>query len=137
MTHLEDRRRKRSVDPLVALHYQLAYARKNGALETIVVADSAGLVVAGAGSWAACEELAAYAPLIARSNVDEMSSGLNGLSTPVASRVDTLRREVGVRTMVIDGQEVLLCARARGDSAREASLTQAAEGVVRILNRAA
>src|ERR1700722_12760211 len=65
MTHLEDRRRKRSVDPLVALHYKLAYARKNGALDAIVVADSSGVVVAGAGSWATCEELAAYAPLLA------------------------------------------------------------------------
>ncbi len=133
MTHLEDRRRKRSVDPLVALHYKLAYARKNGALDAIVVADSSGVVVAGAGSWATCEELAAYAPLLAGAVAGDE------LSLPVASRVESMRSQVGVRTMVIDGQEVLLCARARGGdgSARDASLADAAEGVVRILQRAA
>jgi len=128
MTHLEDRRRKRSLDPLVALHYKLAYARKNGSLDAIVVADSSGVVVAGAGSWASCEELAAYAPLIARASDDEMS-------LPVASRVESMRSQVGVRTMVIDGQEVLVCA--RGGAARDASLEDAAQGVVRILARAA
>jgi hypothetical protein len=133
MTHLEDRRRKRSVDPLVALHYKLAYARKNGSLDAIVVADSSGVVVAGAGSWATCEELAAYAPLLAR------TSGEDYLSLPVASRIESMRSQVGVRTMVIDGQEVLLCARAKGATSgvRDASLEDAAEGVVRILARAA
>jgi hypothetical protein len=125
MSHLEDRRRKRSVDPLVALHYQLAYARTNGRLEAIVVADASGVVVAGAGSWAACEELAAYAPLLARPREEQ--------SNPVASRIESLRNEVGVRTMLVDGQEVLVCA--RGGAARDASLAHAAEGVVRILQQ--
>src|ERR1700690_2854417 len=62
----EEPRRRRSPDPLVALHYQLSSTRREGALDTIVVADGSGVVVAGAGSWAACEELAAFAPLIAR-----------------------------------------------------------------------
>ena len=52
MTFLEDRRRKRSDDPLVALHYQLAHARSEGRLDAIVVADDTGVVVAGAGAWA-------------------------------------------------------------------------------------
>jgi hypothetical protein len=129
MSHLEDRRRKRSVDPLVALHYQLAYARKDGGLDAIVVADSAGVVVAGAGSWATCEELAAYAPLLAR------PSHADPLSAPVLSRVESLRREVGVRSMLVDGQEVLLCA--RGGLARDTTLSQAADGVLRILKHAA
>lgn len=132
MTYLEDRRRRRSVDPLIALHYQLAYARKSGALDAIVVADSSGVVVAGAGSWATCEELAAYAPLLARATCDD------DVSLPVASRVEAMRSQVGIRTMVIDGQEVLLCARSpRPGAAREASLEDAASGVVRILKRAA
>jgi hypothetical protein len=131
MTYLEDRRRRRSVDPLVALHYQLAYARKNGSLDAIVVADASGVVVAGAGSWATCEELAAYAPLLARASFDDVS-------LPVASRVESMRSQVGVRTMVIDGQEVLLCARSpRPGPARDASLEDAASGVARILKRAA
>ena len=47
-----ERRRRRSPDPLVALHYQLSSVRKDGALDTVVVADGSGVVVAGAGSWA-------------------------------------------------------------------------------------
>ena len=64
MNSSEDRRRRRSPDPLVALHYQLTQARRDAALDTLVVADGSGVVVAGAGSWAACEELAAFAPLM-------------------------------------------------------------------------
>ena len=49
MSLLADRRRQRSDDPLVALHYQLANVRREAELEAIVVADDSGVVVAGAG----------------------------------------------------------------------------------------
>jgi hypothetical protein len=125
--HLEERRRKRSVDPLIALHYQLAYARQDGRLDAIVVADASGVMVAGAGAWAACEELAAYAPLLA-----EQPDVMNPTT---ASRVESLRRHVDVKRMMVDGQEVLLCA--RGGAMRTLSLDQAAFGVARILRPAA
>ena len=129
--HKEDRRRKRSQDPLIALHYQLAHARTTGALDTIVVADSSGVVVAGAGSWAACEELAAYAPLLAgaHTNVDR------GESNESPSRVDVLLRETAIATFQIDDQELLVCA--RGGAARKGALEAAAFGVARILKAAA
>ncbi len=130
MSHLEERRRKRSSDPLIALHYQLAYARHNGALDAIVVADASGVVVAGAGSWAVCEELAAFAPMLAR------SEPFDDDPRPVPSRVRALRDDVDVRTMLIDGQEVLLCA-CGAPSSRDASLSHAAQGVARILRQAA
>jgi hypothetical protein len=125
--HLEERRRKRSHDPLIALHYQLAYARHDGRLDAIVVADASGVMVAGAGAWAACEELAAYAPLLAEAP--------DAMNTTTASRVDSLRRQVDVKRMLVDGQEVLLCA--RGGAMRTLSLDQAAFGVARILRPAA
>jgi hypothetical protein len=125
--HLEERRRKRSVDPLIALHYQLAYARHDGRLDAIVVADASGVMVAGAGAWAACEELAAYAPLLAEAP--------DVMNPTTASRVESLRRQVDVKRMVVDGQEVLLCA--RGGAMRTLSLDQAAFGVARILRPAA
>jgi hypothetical protein len=78
---MDERRRRRSSDPLVALHYQLSSARTAGDLDAIVVADPSGVVVAGAGSWPVCEELAAYAPLLADG---EWSS----MSTSVSSRVE-------------------------------------------------
>jgi hypothetical protein len=125
--HLEERRRKRSVDPLIALHYQLAYARNDGRLDAIVVADASGVMVAGAGAWATCEELAAYAPLLARTPDENQGA--------IASRVENMRRHVDVKRMFIDGQEVLLCA--RGGAMRTLSLDQTAFGVARILRPAA
>lgn len=128
MTHLEDRRRTRSEDPIIALAYQLAHARQAGRLEAIVVADDAGIVVAGAGSWAVCEELAAYAPLLAQGVWHEP-----GMSPP--TRMAELRAEVDVQPVAIEGQTVLLCA--RGGRMRANAMQRAAEGVARILTRAA
>jgi hypothetical protein len=133
----DDRRRKRSADPLVALHYQLSETRSRGELDAIVVADASGVVVAGAGSWPVCEELAAYAPLLAEGSWASMTDS-------VTSRVETLRRDVEVRALMIGGQEVLLCARRqrRGEGSPagegvERDLDQAAAGISRILESAA
>lgn len=136
MTHdsPSERRRRRSEDPLVALHYQLSSTRARGELDAIVVADASGVVVAGAGSWPVCEELAAYAPLLADGHWAEMSA-------PVSSRVDSLREHVEVRSLSIGGQEVLLCARrterSRTTERAASDLERAAAGVSRILLRAA
>lgn len=111
-----ERRRRRSHNPLVALHYQLSETRREGALDTVVVADGSGVVVAGAGSWAACEELAAFAPLIH----DGSAAGFDA---------------VVVRTVDVGGERVLLCARGgHGDGhAKERAMQRAAQGVSRIL----
>jgi hypothetical protein len=143
---MRDRRLRRSSDPLVALHYQLSSTRARGDLDAIVVADPSGVVVAGAGSWPVCEELAAYAPLLADGEWATMTS-------QVSSRVDALRREVEVRSVPIGDQEVLLCTRHKRRSAEmlvteatEATetaeagadnLEDAARGVSRILSMAA
>jgi hypothetical protein len=123
-----ERRHRRSDDPLVALHYQLAHARQEGQLEAIVVADDSGVVVAGAGSWAICEELAAYAPLLAQGQWSE--PGLDD-----GSRVAELRGQVDVQLVDVDGQTVLLCA--RGGLRRTATVDRTAAGVARILRVAA
>lgn len=134
---MDDRRRRRSSDPLVALHYQLSSTRARSDLDAIVVADPSGVVVAGAGSWPVCEELAAYAPLLADGEWASMSS-------QVSSRVEALRREVDVRLVSIGSQEVLLCTRqkrrAEAIEAIEAGardLEEAARGVSRILTTVA
>jgi hypothetical protein len=128
MTFLEDRRRKRSDDPLVALHYQLSQARSEGRLDAIVVADDAGVVVAGAGAWAVCEELAAYAPLLAQGVWQEPGARTK-------SRVSELSREVDVQPVDVDGQTVLICA--RGGMLRTLAMERAAFGIARILKKAA
>jgi hypothetical protein len=128
MTPHEDRRQHRSKDPLVALHYQLAHSRREGRMDAIVVADDSGVVVAAAGAWAACEELAAYAPLLARGVWTEP-----GLDRD--SRIAELRTEVDVRAVDIAGQQVLLCG--RGGWMRSTAMESAAQGVARILSSAA
>lgn len=134
---MDDRRLRRSADPLVALHYQLSSARTRSDFDAIVVADPSGVVVAGAGSWPACEELAAYAPLLA-------DGAWASMTEPVSSRVEALRREVDVRAISVGGHEVLLCARQsrrpEGTEALDAverDLNEAARGVSRILSAAA
>jgi hypothetical protein len=131
----DERRHRRSTDPLVALHYQLSSTRARGALDAIVVADPSGVVVAGAGSWPVCEELAAYAPLLADGT---------SMTGEVSSRVESLRKEVEVRAVTVAGQEVLLCARRQKRVAASETaaallrdLDAAAAGVTRILSAAA
>ncbi len=133
MTLAEERRQNRSSDPLVALHYQLAHARSDGHLDVIVVADDAGLVVAGAGAWAACEELAAYAPLLAHAPRDRAGWSEPGLAA--LSRVAEIRAQVDVQEVDVDGQTMLLCA--RGGRSEPAALDRTARGVARILRQAA
>jgi hypothetical protein len=118
----EERRHKRSSDPLIALHYQLSVVRTQGELDAIVVTDDSGMVVAGAGAWAMCEELAAYAPLLVQEAAPHTLS----------SRVETLRREATVHALEVDGQEIFVCARGGSDQ-RETSVARAAEGISRIL----
>ena len=115
-----ERRKQRSADPLVALHYQLAHSRSRSAVEAIVLADSAGVVVAGAGSWVVCEELAAYAPLFSQPD------------TGLPARVASLRADCEVREMIAGGQPVLLCAMGKS-AARAQAADLASSGVVRIL----
>lgn len=133
----DERRRRRSTDPLVALHYQLSTTRTRGELDAIVIADASGVVVAGAGSWPICEELAAYAPLLAE-------GAWGSMTDQVSSRVDDLRDQVTVRTLSVGGQEVLLCARRQrrveGTEARDVAagfIDEAAAGISRILEAAA
>lgn len=121
----EDRRTRRSSDPLIALHYQLNQTRKTQGLDALVMADAAGVVVAAAGCWAVCEELAAYAPLLAAEE-------------PVldtSTRLESLRNQVRVRPLDVAGLEFLLCARGQGEL--DGAIAEAAEGVSRILQRAA
>jgi hypothetical protein len=128
---MSDRRLRRSTDPLVALHYQLSSARLRGDLDAIVVADPSGVVVAGAGSWPVCEELAAYAPLLA-------DGGWGSMTSQVSSRVEALRHEVDVRSVAIGDQEVLLCIRQKRRTEEGGPvLDEAARGVSRILTEAA
>jgi hypothetical protein len=129
-----ERRLRRSSDPLVALHYQLSSARHRDDLDTIVVADLSGVVMAGAGSWAACEELAAYAPMLA-----DPAEGI-ATSDTTSTRLEALRSEVRVRAVDVAGQQLLLCSRPKAHGAKgaaEPELDETARGISRILTELA
>ena len=122
-----ERRRKRSPDPVTALHYQLAALRARGGLDAIVLVDDHGCLVAGAGAWPACEELAAYAPLLERR--DQI------VRKAVSRRIDALSSSAESLTFDVDGAEVVLCG-AGGSFARGELLESATAGIRRILRAA-
>lgn len=119
-----DRRRRRSDDPITALHYQLSHTRGEAQLEAVVLVDDTGCLVAGAGAWPLCEELAAFAPLL----VDRRAVG----SAVVGTRLAALENQVFVRPLPLDGGAALLCGRG-GDGAHADLITQALDGCRRIL----
>ena len=121
----QERRTRRSNDLMTALHYQLAFARHQGGFDALVLADSAGCVVAGAGAWATCELLAAYAPLLAHDGAAK--------SHPFGCSAAAPAGDVEIQKFTVDGGEVLLCSRGGGD-ARAPSLRHAASGCQRILS---
>lgn len=90
----------------------------------MVLVDGGGALVAGAGAWPICEELAAFAPLLAR-----RSAG----SADVGCTVDALRGQVLLQAMDVDGAEVFLAARTGGARPPGGDLVRAADGCLRIL----
>jgi hypothetical protein len=119
-----ERRRRRSDDPVTALHYQLSHTRGQARLDAVVLVDDTGCLVAGAGAWPLCEELAAFAPLLADPRAVK-SDGVGSLLSSIGS-------EVLVRPVPLDGCEALLCG--RGGSGESADLMdRAADGCRRIL----
>jgi hypothetical protein len=117
-----ERRINRSSDALVALSRLLESTRARAHLPALAVADSSGLLVAGAGMFQDCEELAAYAPLLVHSKVsadDELA-------------LASLTEASSVQRVAVDGLEVLVCG--RGDAADcERALPELASGCQRIL----
>jgi hypothetical protein len=120
-----ERRKRRSRDTVTALHYQLAMTRSLGGLEAVVLVDDRGCLVAGAGAWPACEELAAYAPLL------EDPSKI--VRRTVSARVDQLSNEAIAHGVDIDGAPAVLCGRG-GGADRGQFLELASAGIRRILS---
>jgi hypothetical protein len=120
-----DRRLRRSDDTITALHLQLSHARFCGQLEALVLVDEVGALVAGAGAWPVCEELAAFAPLLA----DEDAP----LHDEARKVTDELRPSIALFPFSIDGTAVLLAARGAVTPSTAPVLSQAASGCLRIL----
>lgn len=112
---------------MTALHYQLAAVRSRGGLDAIVLVDDRGCLVAGAGAWPACEELAAYAPFLERR--DQI------VRQAVSRRIDVLSNAADSVTFDVDGAEVVLCGTG-GGAERGPLLESASAGIRRILRAA-
>jgi hypothetical protein len=121
MLSFEERRVRRSSSRDLALGFQLEHVRDRARLEALVLADDDGLVVASAGDAAVCREVAAHAPLLARS--------ILGVDLPPLLR----GAEVAIRVVEVHGQPLYL-ASVGGGVARDALLAHSARGVHRILN---
>lgn len=118
-----ERRRHRSADTITALHYQLNAVRREAALDAVVLVDESGCLVAGAGAWPVCEELAAYTPLL---------GDTPRARTVVSARIAAISAQAERLSFDVDGQPVYLCGRG-GTTKRTSALSRAAEGVRRIL----
>ncbi|TAK27976.1 MAG: hypothetical protein EPO40_14860 [Myxococcaceae bacterium] len=118
-----DRRNRRSDDLATALRFLLAAQRDRAGLTHLILADSEGMLIAWDGDAAECEELAAYAPFIARGEGYVLDS----------------RRLAGVSVhtfKVRNDEELLLLLRGPGEADSLAStLLSSIEGVARILAR--
>ncbi len=113
-----DRRLQRSQNSHLALRYQLQHSCQQGGIEALVLADEEGLSVAFAGDDAICAELAAMAPLMAKSTL-----------CPVLSIADS---EICIRPFVLYQRQLFLICLG-GGMARDALLQHTVRGLQRIL----
>ena len=120
MFPFEERRVRRSSHRDLALGFQLAHVRDHARLEALVLADDQGLPLSNAGDPAVCRELAAIAPLWAKS--------IMGIPLPPLLR----GAEIAVRIVHVHNQPLYL-ASVGGGVARDALLSHSLSGVQRIL----
>ncbi|MGE0788274.1 MAG: hypothetical protein AB7S26_21555 [Sandaracinaceae bacterium] len=120
MFPFEERRNRRSTNKELALGFQLAHVRDRARLEALVLADDDGLSLSTAGDPGVCRELAAIAPLWAKS--------ILGIPLPPMLR----GAEIAVRLVRVHGQSLYL-ASVGGGVARDALLAHSLNGVQRIL----
>ncbi|MCB9597185.1 MAG: hypothetical protein H6719_30960 [Sandaracinaceae bacterium] len=120
MFPFEERRNRRSTHRDLALGFQLEHVRDRGRLEALVLADDDGLSLSTSGDPAVCRELAAIAPLWAKS--------ILGIPLPPLLR----GAEIAVRIVHVHGMPLYLAC-VGGGVARDALLSHSLSGVRRIL----
>jgi hypothetical protein len=121
---LLDRRHDRTTDTLGALTRLLESARRKSGFEALALSDDAGLLVAGAGSAALCDELAAVSPVQARWAANDT----------VPSALDVVEGRARMRRLRVNGIEVILCG--LDEKVDESALDGVAQGCGRILKAA-
>ena len=130
-----ERRRRRSNNSFEAIRLQLEHLHERLDLDALVLGDSNGLLLAGAGDRLDAEVLAAYAPLL--SNRTERSRRREVLDTIRRMAPALGGREIAVRSFCVDGQHLLLGIVGDGNAQLHAALYRALTGVRRILDEQA
>ena len=128
-----ERREKRSEQTYQAIKYQLQHIFENQALESFVLGDSNGLVLASAGEEIDASVLAAFAPVLHKHRGSGSRQGiLDKVQKMMPSAdLDTLR----VRPFAIDGEMLFLCSVGERSIRGEAGLYRAVTGIRRIMRQ--
>lgn len=123
MRIVRERRRRRSDNTTLALHYQLDAFRVAARLDGVVLSDDDGFCLASSGDPQACHEVAARLPFIGR-KVSDFEGVL--LGTDGGWRIRMHR-------FGVPGGELYLCAIGTGSAERERQLARSRGAVRRIL----
>jgi hypothetical protein len=124
MRIVRERRRRRSENTSLALHYQLDSGRKAARLDGLVLSDEDGFCLASSGDPEACQEVAARLPFIGR-KVPEFEGVLLGTESGWRIRM---------RRMAIAGTELYLCAIGNQNATHDHDMTRTSGGIRRILD---
>ncbi len=135
----DERRTLRSEEPSIALGRLLDAARALGNAQAVALADTSGVLIAGAGYFRECEELAAISAYMSAPTLNPpgaRSAPPLTVQTPQSSRANSSpglpesKITPQIRQLHIDGTPLLLASQG-GDS--EATLKYAEAGARRIL----
>lgn len=121
MLRKNERRCVRSDDTRTALTYQLAFSAVESGMESLVLADDLGLLVASSPSTRRPEELAAFGPLVLEPDLLQPECEL------------AQRDDVSVQCFEHDGARLFLVGLGGVVSHRAMALARAMRGVCRIL----
>ena len=124
MRIVRERRRRRSENTSLALHYQLDSGRKAARLDGLVLSDEDGFCLASSGDPEACQEVAARLPFIGR-KVPEFEGVLLGTESGWRIRM---------KRMAVGGTELYLCAIGNHTATHEHDMTRTSGGIRRILD---
>jgi len=118
----QERRRHRTEDAIEALTRLLEATRRQNGLEALAVTDGTGLLLAGAGPSRLCDELAAWAPVVARAAANDT----------VPSCLDAFERRTRLKRLRVDGVEIVVAS--VGPEQADSPLEAVSAGCQRILS---
>jgi hypothetical protein len=122
VTHAGNRRRRRTPEPSIALHYQLAACCDTGEVVAMAMADDDGVPLAMAGELGACRDVAgkmiAVAPRIREVECTVLGDGAHW--------------DVSMKKIMTGSGEIVVCAVGGSAEARQRQIQRTTAGAQRI-----